>query len=751
MTPHVLVATLCVGIAAANVARPSVGWLALIAVSAAAAAVSWSGRARVAALAVVFAAAGIAWGSARLDALDRTVLGAFAGASERALVVTTAPARRTPFALRIPARVERFGSQWVDEAVLLELPPGRAPPQGARLELIGVLERPRQSSDGFDEREWLRRKGVHVVVRGGSWRIVGRRGGLGGLADRIHRRLAATVAPGLVGERRAILRGIVLGEDEGLGDGLRDAFRASGLYHLLAVSGQNVALLVGGIAILAWLVGVPRLVGIGAALVGILGYVLAVGWQPSVVRAGVAGGLATLAWLTARQRDRWWFFLLGALVLLTWNPYSVLEAGFQLSFSAVAAIFVLVPHFERTLEGYPLPQWMRIPVAVSAACGLATAPVVWLQFGSIPLYSVPANALAAPVVAPLLGLGLGAAALEPISPGGAAALAWINGWFAAYLAACARLVAALPFAQLESARALALAAAPAVVVAILPRLRPPHAARALILAATVAIATVGWLYPGERPAPPPTGVRFTFLDVGQGDSTLIEVPEGAILVDEGPPEARVAQQLRGLGVRRLAAMVLTHPSRDNIGGAHEVLRSVDVDLVLDPALPFENPFGAPVITEARRRGVRVVVTRAGQELSVGELRLRVLWPPDGERRSSDANDHATVLLASYRGFDALLPADAESNVTLGLDLPPVELYKVAHHGSADPGVDDLLTRIRPRIAVISVGSGNDYGHPAPSLLRELRDVGDLTVLRTDRGGRIVVESDGRRHSIRSGG
>jgi competence protein ComEC len=247
-----------------------------------------------------------------------------------------------------------------------------------------------------------------------------------------------------------VLEGIVLGEDEGLSPGLRDAFRASGLYHLLAVSGQNVIFVAVGVLGLAWVVGLPRWLGELGALAGIGSYVLAVGAQPSVVRAGIAGALGSIAWLAARQRDRWHFLLVGALVLLAWNPYTLLDAGFQLSFAAVVAIFVALPWARRLLEGYPVPRIVGEALAVSLACGLATAPVLWFQFGRIPLYSVPANALAAPVVAPLLGLSFAAAIADPVSPAVAASIAAANGWLAAYLAWCARLVGGLPGAVVSS-------------------------------------------------------------------------------------------------------------------------------------------------------------------------------------------------------------------------------------------------------------------------------------------------------------
>src|SRR5207237_9144553 len=186
------------------------------------------------------------------------------------------------------------------------------------------------------------------------------------------------------------------------------------------------------------------------ALGGIAAYVLAGGSQPSVIRAGVVGALGSLARIVARQRDRWHFLLLAAFVLLAWNPYTLLDAGFQLSFVAVAAIFVLVRPLLHVLEGYPLPRWLAEAIAVSAACGVATAPVLWLQFHAVPLLAVPANALAAPAMAPLLALALLAALVDPVAPGAAAVLAGLADWCAAWLALCARLIGGLPFAQVSS-------------------------------------------------------------------------------------------------------------------------------------------------------------------------------------------------------------------------------------------------------------------------------------------------------------
>jgi predicted membrane metal-binding protein len=233
-SPHLLAASLCVGLAFANLARGS--WPAAVAAAAVgcgAIAAPDERRLWVTCAALVLVAWW--WGSARLQALDRSVLRGRVDTSERARVVVTAPARRTRFELRVPGQVRRFGRLRLREAVLLELPPRRAPPQGAVLDAVVTVRFPRPPKDGFDERTWLRRRGVHVVLRADRWRIVGRRGGLGGLADRLRAGLAGSIAPGLTGDRRGIVEGVVLGDEQALSEDLRRRFRASGLYHLLTV------------------------------------------------------------------------------------------------------------------------------------------------------------------------------------------------------------------------------------------------------------------------------------------------------------------------------------------------------------------------------------------------------------------------------------------------------------------------------------------------------------------------------------
>jgi competence protein ComEC len=232
----------------------------------------------------------------------------------------------------------------------------------------------------------------------------------------------------------------------------------------------------------------------------------------------------------------------------------------------------------------------------------------------------------------------------------------------------------------------------------------------------------------------------TFLDVGQGNASLLEAPGFVALVDAGPAEAHVARRLRQLGVEHLDALVLSHPQSDHVGGAADVIDQLTVARVLDPGLVVTERFEQQALAAARRRHVPIVLGRRGVALRAGAFSLEVLGPrqiaPGG-----DPNAAALVVVARWGSCRVLLPADAEAPVALALDPPRADVLAVAHHGSDDPSLPALLRRLRPRIAVISVGAGNAYGHPAPSTLAALAGAG-VPLRRTDRDGDVRVACPG---------
>jgi len=267
-----------------------------------------------------------------------------------------------------------------------------------------------------------------------------------------------------------------------------------------------------------------------------------------------------------------------------------------------------------------------------------------------------------------------------------------------------------------------------------------------VVGAAVACGALAFAGEGQALASGETVVDF--LDIGQGDATLIQPPDGtAVLFDGGPPEGGVTRLLRRAGVRRLAIVVATHASRDHHGGLIDVLDRFPVGLLLDGGDGNPAPGLQAVRDEARQEGVRIVPAVAPMTLRAGGLRIQILSPlprPPGPP-PDDPNPRAVVAIVSSGAFDLLLSADAESEALLPLDLPDVEAMKVPHHGSSDPGLPEVLDRLRPEISGIEVGAHNTYGHPAPSTLAALDHAG-VTTYRTDQDGTVTLTvRHGRMH------
>ncbi|HEV2776133.1 MAG TPA: ComEC/Rec2 family competence protein, partial [Solirubrobacteraceae bacterium] len=400
-----------------------------------------------------------------------------------------------------------------------------------------------------------------------------------------------------------------------------------------------------------------------------------------------------------------------------------------------------------------VPRGLAEVLAVTIAATLGTAPLIALYFERLSLVSLPANVLAAAAVAPVMWLGTIAGAVGQAAPALAEPVAALAALPLAYLTWLADRAAALPFAEITvpSPGPLGVVATYATAGAAVfgwGRLRAPVRRRARRVLAIATMAAITALVLVARPPGAPRDLTISFLDIGQGDATLIQHGAAAVLVDTGPRDGPVLERLRDAGVRRLDLLVLTHDAADHDGAAAQVLDALPVGLVLDgeEATPH-----AEVQRLAAAYRVRRIASDAGQVLRAGPLELRVLWPrrlppaPAG----AEPNDRATVLHVRDGPFDLLLTADAESNVLAGLQLPPVEALKVSHHGSDDAGLPALLARLRPSAAVIPVGRHNSYGHPTPATLTALEERVPL-VRRTDRDGTVKITVRSARMQVSAG-
>ncbi len=685
---------------------------------------------------------GAAVGAARLAALEASSLQPRLGHEVAVVVVVQEAGRASPFggwsALAEldgePVLLRRFEPRSGDAATAA----ASLPEPGSELRVSGSLRRPGT---------FARRRHAHAELRADAIVVAGRRGGPLGALDGVRRAAEAGLDRGLPADAAGLLRGMVLGEDGALQPVTRDAFRASGLSHLVAASGTNVVLLAALATALGAAVGLGFSGRLWLTLALVVVYVPLAGGGPSIQRAGVMGAAAVAAGLVGRPASRWWALELAAAVTLVLDPRSVQDPGWQLSFAAVLAILLLAGRWGRGLAAWGVPGPLAEVTAMTGAATLATAPLVAAHFGQASLVGLPVNLLAAPAVAPVMWLGVAAAGVaQAIALGGAVAvvagaladgLDALAGFPLGYLIWLARTGASIPGAVVQVGPVVVLACSVALAVAIGSR-RGRSAAPASALACA---ALVVGLAPAQAgPPPPPAGFRVTALDVGQGDATLLQDGPTSVLVDTGPPEAGIVARLRRAGVRAIDVLVVTHAQADHLGAAPEVLLGVPVAMVLDGRDGVASAGGDRMAALARERRIPLVAPRAGQEVRLGGLLLRVLWPraePAAAHAGSDPNQRAIVLEAEAEGARVLLTADAESDVTTRLDLEHVDVLKVAHHGSADPGLPALLARLRPRVAAIEVGVHNTYGHPAPTTLAAL--AGLPVVVRTDRDGTVRLD------------
>ena len=553
---------------------------------------------------------------------------------------------------------------------------------------------------------------------------------------------------------RALVPALVDGDDGGLPEDVTTDFRISGLTHLLAVSGTNLTLVVGALLLLARWAGVRAHGLTVVGLLGVAGFVLLARTEPSVVRAAAMGSVALLG-LGTNGRQRGARALgVAVLVLLVMDPWLALSTGFALSASATAGILWLAPGWRDRLCRW-LPRWVAEAVSVPLAAQLACTPIVAAISSQVSLVAVAANLLAAPAVGPATVLGLAGGVVGLVSAGLGRLVATPAAWCARWIVLVAERSASLPTAAVgwsTGPMSIALLTLLCVGVALLLSWLLP---RRMATVSMSGVMVVALLVPLPTPGWPPQGWVMVACDVGQGDGLVLNAGSGtAVVVDAGPDPRAIDGCLRRLGVRRVPLVVLTHFHADHVDGLAGVLRGREVGAVEVTATA--DPLSGVHLVEAvaAAAGVPVQRTAYGRTRRVGALTWQVVAPSGDPPAASQSppNDSSVVLLVQAGGLRLLLMGDEEepsqSRLLRESGGVPVDVLKVAHHGSADQD-PDLVRASGARLAVISVGVDNDYGHPAPSLLALLAE-SRMEVARTDRDGDVAVVSRGGLRVVRRG-
>lgn len=643
---------------------------------------------------------------------------------------------------------------------------------GDLVEIEGRLEEPPVFPE-FDYRDYLLRRGVVSIAayprvtlldteRGEGWRSA--------LLD-IRAELTGRLDDALPEPQSSLASGVLLGAQSDLPPDLQDAMNATGTSHLVAVSGQNVSLLAGLlIAALAWAIGRRQAAWLAVGMIA--GYALLVGAQPSVARAGIMGAIYVASIIAGRQNAAPWALVLAATGMTALDPQVVHDVGFQLSFAATLGLMTLGRELATlghalvskwpNAASWPLTRPFIETLAVSTSAVLVTLPITAVTFQRVSVVALPANLLAAPAFL-AVALTSAVALVGSVLPGGQL-LEWAAWLPATYMVGVIKLFGSLPAASVSVggigtewgvAYYAALAAltgwlmAHPVVVPQPPKawrrrtmaLAPPLAVGGTLVAASILMWTAV-LTRGDDDR-----LSVTFLDVGQGEATLIEGPGGQrILIDGGPGGEVISAALdRTLPFydRRIDLVIATHPQADHVGGLPAVLAGYDVSAVLDSGIRLDTPFAEAWEDAVDATDAPHHIAERGQSIDLGGgARLDVVGPVD-MGAWADPNDSSTVLRLVMGNVSFLLTGDIEAEaeaalVRSGSDLRATVL-KVAHHGSNTSTTPAFLSRVAPAIDVISVGEGNTYGHPTDAVLSRLS--GDH-VLRTDEDGDVRIETDG---------
>ncbi len=611
-------------------------------------------------------------------------------------------------------------------------------------------------------------------------RVVGSPSMLMRAAQRLRDGLSRSVQ-GLPADQRALVPALVDGDVSQFPPDLQQAFRAAGLTHLSAVSGTNLSILLA----LVLAIGRPlRIRGAGALILGlatVVFFVVLARPQPSVLRAAAMGSVVVIGSVFGFRRGGLPALAVAISMLILIDPWLGRSAGFALSALATGGLVLLAPRLMTALSTWA-PRPLALALAVPLAAQLTTTPVIAAISASVSLVAVPANLLAEPAVGPATVLGVGLTVLAALWPAVAAVAAWLPFVPAWWIAEVARVAARAPGRAItlgDTATNTGATATPAdavsplilvlvtlltvALIVVAPRFL--RSRRRTVLAGLIGVlvlvaptsavlrpvaglgsALLGW---------PPSDWRIVACDVGQGDALVLRAgPHTAVVVDTGPEPGPIRQCLDRLGITSVPYVLLTHFHEDHVGGLAGVLAGRAVGVVgITRSTDVPAP-GAAAIRLAEQRHIQVVVARLGETLRVGDVSWQTLWPAggsvveggadSGSSEGSDENDASVVWRARVGDVSVLMTGDVEPSAQATLlrrygGALAVDVLKVPHHGSRyqDPG---FLAAAGARVALVSAGLGNDYGHPNPGTLALLTGEG-AHVLRTDLDGSSAVAGD----------
>ncbi|MFA5867505.1 MAG: DNA internalization-related competence protein ComEC/Rec2 [Actinomycetota bacterium] len=588
------------------------------------------------------------------------------------------------------------------------------------------------------------------------------------------RHVEDTIAKTISERYRGLMMGIVLGMTEDIPPDIAADFKTTGLSHILAVSGLNISILIIAFGYLVRAATINmgklgRMLAFTVTASAVVFYMFLTKLQPSVVRAGVMGLAALGAILASRRGNPFPALAAAAMTILVIDPAALFDIGFQLSFAATITILVFTPPLETAFK--TRPGGLGSAACLTLAAQLGVAPLLILYFEQLSLVSIASNVMVGPAIAPATIFGILITLAGAISTGLARIMAIIVEPCLAYIVVAANYFAGWPYASvmLPPVSAVCVAAyygllglfyfglirynrwrSARATINDFPNRRFARTATVSILLAVLVVGLFGCQAAKSRP---PAGLRAVFIDVGQGDATLIQAEDGAtILIDGGPEPDSAVAVLRSYGIRTIDLLIMTHAHADHAGGLEAVVSGYFIKKAVLPDKSSNLNLGRRIIDALEQGGVSNAKGKQGHSYAVGKyMKVSIMSPDEAilnaaeADESDDANNRAVVALIRYKKIKLMFTGDIELSTEQAMvndqDVDHVEVLKVPHHGSKNGADARFLNAAHPEIAVISVGANNPFHHPAPSTLAKLRQAG-AAVYRTDKNGSVIIESNG---------
>ena len=559
---------------------------------------------------------------------------------------------------------------------------------------------------------------------------------------------------GVTPDSKVLVGGLAMGEIADLSEELEEQMRSVSLTHIVAVSGANCAIVVGMVYLICVRLRLGRTGRTVVSLASLVGYVLLVGPDPSVLRAAVM--TASVIVMVSLGRRTWALnaLAIAAIILLVADPWLAVEYGFGLSVLATSGILLLAPAMtEKLATKMPMPLALGLSVTMSAQ--LLCLPLLLQLQPGLPTYSVIANLLAGPMVAPVTVLGILAVVLTPVTPWLVGPITWLASLGTYLIEIVAIFFAELPIVYFPWVTGLSATTLSSLLILMvsawlrskLPKLRQASiAGLVIVVVATLSVPAASEVLPGGWPL---ESWEVVACDVGQGDALVIKSLGRVALIDVGKDEELIDACLSELGVRAIDLLVLTHFDFDHVGGLAGALAGRSVSHAIVSGFPDDRPATKRSFDQLKEIGAQVIIAEPTISGSLGEFGWRVLAPTKTASEAKDSNDASVTMVFRSSKLDLVLlgdlGAEGQERVSrsimqvLGSSNNPL-LLKVSHHGSNDQSAR-FHEQLRPDIALISVGAENGYGHPGKQALQILDSVG-AQVLRTDLLGAIAISTAG---------